>query len=244
MKQQYINIFIALIIMFFGICTISQTWKMIDYSTIIDELKDKLNFAENKLNFAEERIFALGDGLWNKQHIYDLQFNICDNDHEHEFYAHKYILMTNSKYFENLLVDENITNITYTGISKNEFNSIMEILYSGKFKTSVLLPSLQNIMEYMNKFLILEQYVNYVDSYFTNKFMKSHNETSNIELISDIYTIACSNKLNNLRHTILKNIYDNWKIQILNEQHIANHSTLFFDYIKSLTCDDNKMSFA
>jgi len=239
MKQQYVNIFIALIIMFFGVCTISQTWKMIDYSTIIDELKDKLNFAE-------ERIFALGDGLWNKQHIYDLQFNIRDNDndHEHEFYAHKYILMTNSKYFENLLVDENITNITYTGISKNEFNAIMEILYSGKFKTPVPLSSLQNIIEYMNKFLILEQYTNYIDSYFTTRFHKSHNETSNIELISDIYTIACFNKLNNLRHIILKNIYDNWKIQMLNEQHIANHSTLFFDYIKSLKCDDNKMSFA
>ena len=240
MKQhcitKYISIWLALIIMFLGIYAISQNWKMMNYTEIIDNLTNKLNSVENKL-------FNLGNNLWNKQYVYDLKFIIYDDNNEHEFYAHKYILMANSKYFKNLLVNETINNITYIGISKSEFNSIMELLYSGKFKTPISLSQFPHIFEYMDKFLVLPEYSNYLDSYFANRFNNHYNETFNIELVSNIYDIASQHNLTNLTNAILKNIYHNWKYDILNKQHVINYPSLFYDYIKSIKCAENRILF-
>ena len=253
MKQRYITVLLALIIMFLGVFTISQNWKMMDYDTLIDNLS-------NKLNDAEDKLFNLGDVLLNKQHVYDLKFIVSNdgndgndgndnNDIKHEFYAHKYILMPNSKYFKELLLnetDEDMKIITYTDISKNDFNSVMELIYSGKFKTSVTLNQLSSILEYINKFLIFEKHSDYIDSYFASKFNKYHNETLdvvNVALVSNVYDIACMNNLHNLKNAILRNIYDNWKFQLLNEQHVANHSTLFYDYIRLMNCANNRVLF-
>lgn len=239
MKQLHANLILVCVFLCLALFTVTQNWKLSDYSNMITDLTNKLKNSETKLSEAEERTFALGENLWNKKHTYDIKFLIGDNNTEHEFYAHKYILTANSPYFE-ILFSKNTTNvISYTDIHKKQFNSVLELLYFGKFQSDVSLSSLPNVLKYMDKYMILEKYTNYTDSYFSNLFnnTSTNEELFDVDLVSSIYDVSLDNKLIELRSEIMKIMYTSWrKYNAFDKTDIVNHPKLFYDYIRFLNC--------
>jgi len=239
MKQLHANIILVCILMALGLFCTTQNWKLSDYSSTIEDLVNKLKNSENKLSEAEERTFALGENLWKKKHTYDIKFIINDNNTEHEFYAHKYILTANSQYFE-ILFSKNTTDvISYNDIHKKHFNSVLELLYFGKFQSNVQLSGLSDVLKYIDKYLLLEKYSNYTDSYFSNLFdgSNTNEELFDVDLVANIYDITLSNNLVGLRAKIIKNMYDGWrKYSTFDKTDLVNHPRLFYDYIRLLNC--------
>lgn len=192
---------------------------------------------QQKLEEAEKRTFALGENLWTKKHTYDLKFVI---NNTYEFYAHKHILVSNSEYFEILFSKNmNLNVINYTDISKKDFNSILELLYFGKFRNNVSLNELTTIFKYLDTFMIIHKYTNYTDTVIASLFENSTNEDiNNINSIANAYTVCKNYKLHQSTMAILKNVYSNWRLQgLFNQKHVATYNTLFYDYIKYLKCD-------
>ncbi|QKF93874.1 BTB/POZ domain-containing protein [Fadolivirus algeromassiliense] len=245
MKSTYGYLLLISSIILFGGIFVSQYWKMSEYADQINKLKNQLFNTENKLSEAESRTFALGTNLWNKKHTYDIKFVIENNNHIEEFYAHKHILIANSPYFE-ILFSHNTTNeIKYFDIDIDEFNLVMEILYFGKFNSAPKLIHLNNIVRFLNSFMILDKYTNHIDNVYSNMFLNKtySDEYNSIELVSNVYDLSIKHNFNNIKTNILKNIYLNWKSQgLFNKNHISNYPVMFYDYIRYLNCI-NKYSF-
>ena len=194
-----------------------------------------------KLNESESRIFALGENLWTRKHIFDIKFIVNTTTGHYEFYAHKHILAANSEYFDILFSNnKTIDVITYNNISKTEFNALLELLYFGKFKTAIHLQGLSNIMTYMDRFMLINKYANYTDSYFSKLVPTKDDYIYDFPTISSVYEVASQFRMNLTAKSILTNIYNDWKNQgLFNVNHVANHPHLFYDYIRKLNCYPN-----
>ncbi len=220
--------------------------KISNYSDKISNLTKKLEYTKDRLNKSDDKIFALGKNLVNNKYSYDIKFIIITDDMEFEFFAHKYILKINSEYFEQLFgnnsIDNNsIDNITYYDITENEFNSFLELLYFGQFNTNVKLENYENIVKYTNKYLILEKYKNYMETYFSEK-INDNIEMDNMELISHVYNISRVNNLDSLQTKILAGIYNKWKCNSDGEYlNIINYPTILYDYINFINCGENNI---
>lgn len=266
-KSSLVLLFMCIII---GLCfhNVSQHWKIVNYSEIIthiaknleytrhklddahekllyyssevDNLTKKLEYTINRLNKADNRIFALGRNLAHNKHSYDFKFTIMHNETEFDFFAHKYILCANSEYFEQLFANNSIYNITYYDITESEFNSFMELLYFGQFESDVELENYENIIRYVNKYLVFEKYKSYIESYFSE--MINYNiEIDNMELVAHIYNIS-NNTLNNVQNKILASIYNKWKCTKNGEYlSIINYPTILYDYINFINCGKNNV---
>lgn len=240
MRSYYFNLVLISVVLLGGLYLTTQSWKLSDYSKQISDLRNRLLNTETKLTDAEMRTYALGENLWNKKHTYDVKFIVGNDGALSEFYAHKHILIANSPYFE-IYFSHNTTNeIQYCDINKESFNSVMEMLYFGKFKTNTKLSSLPVIMKYLDNYMILNKYANQTESMFANAFgdVRYSDEYNNVDLVSNLYDIALKYNFHNLQTNILNNIYSNWKHQgLFTQNHLVTHPNLFYDYIRFLNCD-------
>jgi len=220
--------------------------KISNYSDTITNLTKKLKYTEYRLNKADDKIFALGRNLAGNNHSRDITFTIITDNAEFEFFAHKYILIANSEYFEQLFSNNSIDNIVYYNVTKNEFNSFLELLYFGQFNTDVELENYENVVKYVNKYLIFEKYKNYIETYFSEKIndnMETDNmETDNMELIARVYNISSTYKLDSLQVKILAGIYYKWKCNSDGKYpSIINYPTILYDYINFINCGENNI---
>lgn len=124
MKTNYLTIFLITSSLCFILYIISKQYNNLDINKEYNFIKDKVISTQNK-------IFSLGDNLWNPKNTYDVKFIITDNNYNNfELYAHKNILATNSKHFHILFSNNSaISTIHYSNVSLNAFTSILELLF-------------------------------------------------------------------------------------------------------------------
>lgn len=229
MKPSYTYLLLLCGILLCGMVTVTQYWKLSNY----------FNETEYMPLEPELMTYAFRENIDNKHHTYDIKFNIQLNNSTDQFFAHKYILMANSPYFEIIFNNNTINELTYYDITKDQFNLLLEIMYFGKFNSPLKLKYIPNIVTYLDTFMIFNKYVNYIDSTFANMFTNYSfvDECNSIEIVSSAYDISIQYNLNTLKTNILNHIYLHWKSQdLFTEQHVSTYSHMFYDYIKHLKC--------
>lgn len=229
MKSSYTYLVVVCGILLCGMVGVTQYWKINDY------------FDETKIMPLEPEFitYALGENLWTNKHTFDIKFNIQLNNVTTEFFAHKYILAANSPYFQNIFNNNTIDELTYYDINKDEFNSLMEILYFNNFNSNLKLEHLPNIVTYLNTFMIFNKYANHIDITFANMFTNSSDvyDCNSIRLVSSVYDISTQYNLNTLKTNILNYIYLHSKSQnLFSKEHVSTYPNMFYDYITHLNC--------
>lgn len=203
---------------------------------------NKYHKTSQQLDEATARTFALGENLWNKKHTYDIKFIINTTKGLAEFYAHKHILTANSEYFEILFANNKTNLLEYTNLTKMEFNALLELLYFGKFNTSLTLQCLPNILQYMDTFMLMK-YVNYTDSYFSTLVTARDDYIYDFPTVHTVYALSKEYNMPLVARAILMNIYNDWKHQgLFNVKHVSAYPQIFYDYIKKLNCYNIKFA--
>lgn len=221
MKARCLNIFI---IIFFLVIILG----------LIDKFSYTLTNYKQKIDLQQE--YAWDNNL-NPTHTFDLKIIII-GDIEHIFYTYKHILKVHSEYFDLYLLQNNTDVIHYDNITKQEFNMIVDIIYTGKFNTTVTIPIIPLLLRHLDTFKLINKYRNYTDLYLSNILIKNYKFVNDITYVMELYNLSKKHNMRLLQISLLNNIYYNWKSHgLFTENNLINYPALFCDYIKMIKCD-------
>lgn len=200
----------------------------------VTELGSKLGDATSKQDKFQDNIFRLGKNLWDKKHVYDVRIIIQEDGEDYEFYVHRQILIANSKWFEiQFTQNRDMKEFTFTDVTKDEFSSVLEIIYFGDFQSTPKLTMMPNIVRYLEKFMLLENKRNYLDQLFS----KNGDFSEFYPIAAEVYPSCKKYGLWKTKEHILKHIYTSWRKQsFFNSTHVADHPEMFADYVVFLNC--------